>query len=222
MLRPVFVLLAGGFAAGCSGVDQDARFEQMAQNIADIPVTQGGSPAAESGLRPAFPQSNGSKKAPALTVQVMDPHDLWDARDGLRQAHPVPVPLQVPPVHVNAGQAAAVLSRTAEATGLRPAFAAHERTAPAVAMPRTVQAEVGPRATIQLGAYSSTEAARMAWANARSGKAGPALRGLSPEFVTIQRGGKTLVRLRVSAPATTAAALCQAAQVSDPWCLRGT
>lgn len=203
-LRPVFALLAGGMVASCGAVDGDmASFESMAQYVADIPVDGQPAPRSQSapttiaGLRPAFADS--PTRPAALKVEVLDPHALWDARDGLRRPF-------------------AAAEQVIEPAVLRPAIApepAHpEATAPAAA-------SRGPRTTIQLGAYSSGEAARAAWAETSAGRARAALNGLTPEFVTVQVKGKPLVRLRVSAPAATAAAICRAAEVSDPWCLRG-
>lgn len=207
-LRPVLTLLAGGLVASCGAADGDAnRFANLAQHVADIPVDGSTGPAAaqasrdsaaERGLRPAFAVDSASPGA--LRVEVMDPHALWDARDGLRR------PLAA---------AEPVLQQAVERT---------VETTPAAVEPEVrPMADVsrGPRATIQLGAYSSPEAARSAWAAASAGKARAALNGLTPDFVAVQVNGKPYVRLRVSAPAATAAAICRAADVADPWCLRG-
>ncbi|HAJ02022.1 MAG TPA: hypothetical protein DCL55_02070, partial [Brevundimonas sp.] len=71
-------------ASGCGWVEHDPhRFEQMAERVAAIPVSldrpgkgQLETPmkAADMGLREARPG--------AVRVEVMDPHDLWEARDG--------------------------------------------------------------------------------------------------------------------------------------------
>ena len=75
MLRPALVCLFALSGSGCSMVEGDPhRFEKLAQGIADIPVDgpRGKSrTAAEAGLRPA------------MRVEVLDPHALWDARDGI-------------------------------------------------------------------------------------------------------------------------------------------
>jgi len=199
-------------------VDGDPhRFESLAQSVADIPLE--GSPrqpraehavavrtSTESGLRPAMADS----KAP-LRVEIMDPHDLWDARDaGLRGAiqreTSQVVEAAAPAVARALVQQAAdrvVSHRTAEP--LRPAIR------PAAAAVRT---------TIQLGAYSSEAAARSAWTAVSTGAARQSLKGLSPTFEAIQVNGRSLTRLKVAAPATTAVAICRAAQVTDPWCAR--
>lgn len=207
-LRPVLVLLAGGLVASCGAADGDtARFETMARYVADIPVdgpadrTASSQPAplpsAERGLRPAI--SHDGARPAALTVEVMDPHALWDARDGLRR------PLAA---------AEPVLEHLVMRTD-SPTETVRPEIKPMAAASR------GPRATIQLGAYSSLEAAKAAWAETRGGRAQTALNGLTPEFVAVEVKGRPLVRLRVSAPAATAAVICHAAEVSDPWCLRG-
>lgn len=205
-LRPVFALVAASLITSCSGVEGEGRrFEDMARRVADIPVN--GTPSAarqpveiassaSRGLRPAFavdPSHPG-----ALTVEVMDPHDLWDARDGLRR----PLAAAAPALEGAVREAAAV---RADRPVDRPVRTPSKR----------------PQAVIQLGAYSSAEAAQAAWREASAGPARAALRGLRPEFETVQLKGKTFVRLRVPAPADRAAALCRAVEVSDPWCLRG-
>jgi len=128
------------------------RFENMARHVAAIPLdggpasgaaegrTTGAASAAELGLRPAISTGSGTtgrSATGALKVEVMDPHDLWDARDGLRGR------IQVEPAAAVAASAArpvraALTARTVDA---------------APDMARTV---------IQLGAYSSAEAARAA------------------------------------------------------------
>lgn len=197
VLASVFALALGA----CSGIENDPdRFESMARAVAaiDVPMTPVSrdapsvpvlATAAQSGLRPA------------LQVQVMDPHDLWDARDGtvegaVRQAV-VRTAVEAAPV---AAQAA--VRRASERAGLRPALAS--------AAGSTV---------IQLGAFSSEAAARAAWAEI--GKGG-ALSGLSPRFEAVEVNGKRLTRLKVGPiPAQAAAGLCRAARVADPWCRRG-
>jgi hypothetical protein len=36
----------------------------------------------------------------------------------------------------------------------------------------------------------------------------------------VEVGGRSLIRLKVPAPATGAAAVCAAARIDDPWCHR--
>ncbi|CAN5269235.1 hypothetical protein BH10PSE1_BH10PSE1_14910 [soil metagenome] len=208
--------------SSCGMVEGDPhRFEGLAQHVADIrldgstdapssdrPVRT----AAEAGLRPAIASSGDGR----LKVEVMDPHDLWDARDaGLRGT--------IEQVGSRAVQAAApavaeavvqrVSTRMAEAPPMRPVIAS------APSSPRTT---IQTRTTIQLGAYSSAEAARAAWADVSTGVARNALKGLSPVFEAVQVNGRPFTRLKVAAPATAATAICRAAEVSDPWCARRT
>ena len=81
LIRPVLACLAAATLSACGMVDADPhRFENMAEAVAAIPLdgqaeraearTSVVRTAAEAGLRPA------------LKVEVMDPHALWDARDG--------------------------------------------------------------------------------------------------------------------------------------------
>jgi hypothetical protein len=147
---------------------------------------------------------------PALKVEVLDPHALWDARDAdLRNAVETAAP------RLAAAAAPAVVEAASEQmfarveqvrAQLRPA------SQPAEALP--------PRALVQLGAYSSEGGARAAWARLQSGPAAWAVDGLSPVYETVEVGGRTLTRLKVRAPAAGAAAVCAAAGIDDPWCRR--
>ena len=163
--------------------------------------------SAESGMRPATTDS----KAP-LRVEIMDPHDLWDARDaGLRGA------IQRETSHVVEAAAPAVARAVVQQAADRVAFrATAEPLRPAI----RPTAAMTVRTTIQLGAYSSEAAARSAWTAVSTGAARQSLKGLSPMFEAVQVNGRALTRLKVAAPAATAAAICRAAQVSDPWCAR--
>lgn len=205
------------------------RFETLADKVADIRLdgsnvtTAANTPTHTVEQRPLAPADRATP-APAghdLRVEVMDPHDLWDARDGLRRT----IREETAAVAQSAGPmvARAVVqqvsdrmsgSRTAEAQGLRPAVV-REAEAPRVA-------QVTSRTTIQLGAYSSEAAARSAWTAVSNGKARQALVGLSPMFERVMVDGRSFTRLKVAAPANTATAICRAVAVSDPWCARRT
>lgn len=223
MLRPVLVCLAlsaaGLTTASCGMMDSPNRFQSMAEKVADIPLD--GRPAApgrqnargmgaeDLGLRPATSRQHPADDA--LRVEVMDPHDLWDARDGLRGAVRRETEAAAPVVARAVVQQAVARIET-EATQLRPAIAREPAKA----------ALVQARTTIQLGAYSSQEVARSAWARVSAGAAQAALTGLSPQYEAVEVNGRPLTRLKVSAPADTAVAICRAAQVTDPWCARRT
>ena len=196
VLRPVLLGAAGLLLNAC-GLDasETARFETLAQKVADIEVPLDPSRDAPAptqvaradGMRPALPASK-------LRVEVMDPHDLWDAREaGLRgaivQAAPRVVEAAAPAV------AEAVVRRAGDAVR---------------------------RTTIQLGAYSTPEGAQKAWADVKSGAGRRALNGLSPVFETVQVNGREFTRLKVGPiPVDAAATLCRAVEVTDPWCRRG-
>jgi len=219
MLRPVLVCLAGFVTASCGMVEGDPhRFESLARSVADIPLD--GAPArdrakplpvvhtaAETGLRPAMVDS----KAP-LRVQIMDPHDLWDARDGglrgaiERETSQMAEAAAPAVARAMVRQVSDRIAPRAEPEPMRPAI--HQTAAQA------------DRTIIQLGAYSSEAAARTAWARVSKGAASQALKDLSPMFEAVQVDGRALTRLKVAAPAATAAAICRAAQVNDPWCAR--
>lgn len=206
IIRPVLACLAAGALSACGMVEADPhRFENMANAVAAIPLdgpserseapTPAVRTAAEAGLRPA------------LQVQVMDPHALWDARDGgLRgmaeeQGQRFAAAAAPAVADAVARNVSTRIEEAAARTGLRPA-----RTPPPAA----------PRAAgklVQIGAYSSEAAARAAWARLD-------LDDLTPVYEAVEVGGRRLTRLKVNAPATGAAAVCAAAGVDDPWCHR--
>lgn len=200
--RPALASMIALALSACSGIENDPdRFESMARAVAaiDVPMTP---VSRDAPSVPALATAAQSGLRPALQVQVMDPHDLWDARDGgvenaVRQAV-VRTAVDAAPVVTQA-----VVRRASERAGLRPALASGASAS----------------AVIQLGAFSSEAAARAAWAEI--GKGG-ALSGLSPRFEAVEVNGKRLTRLKVGPiPADAAAGLCRAARVSDPWCRRG-
>lgn len=189
-------------ALGACGTSESEgrRFEGMANHVSAIEIPLDGKPARartaqEAGLRGA---------AAPLRVEVMTPYQLWDARDG--GLPPAPVEDEIAGRLVRAAAPAvahaAVESVKARATeALRPAF------------PQ-------PRTTIQLGAYSSAESARAAWGRLQRGEGGKMLANMTPVYETVQVGGRSLTRLKVPADRSTAAAICDAAKVNDPWCAR--
>ena len=197
--------LVSGLSA-CGGFESDPhRFENLANRIAAIPLDGPRTPKAvpsahDLGLRPAQPAS--------LRVEVMDPHDLWDARDGgldgfVDRAAPVVARAVVQQVSTR------VVASAAD-SGLRPAL----KPAPAARPVRT--------GLIQLGAYASEDSARLAWARLTARADAGALTGLAPVFEGVEIDGRRLVRLKVAAPVGTAAAVCAAARIDDPWCRRNT
>lgn len=212
-LRPAVLAAVGLVLNACGMVEADPnRFEKFGDQVAalDIPLNPDDAgraiaalpDAAAEGLRPAMhpsPRPTGPREA--LKVQVMDPHDLWDAReDGLRGAlaHAAPAVAQAAVAEVAPRVAQAAVQQVAA------------RTESAVR-----------RTTIQLGAYSSAEAAATAWSTARRSFTGAALKSLNPTFEAVTVNGRNLTRLKVGpVPVETAAALCRAAEVADPWCAR--
>lgn len=207
--RPVFVALTALSAltlSGCGGMEGDGRtFESMANAVAaiDVPMTSASQDAPSVAATAPLPSQQAGLR-PALQVQVMDPHDLWDARDGsvegaVRQAVVKTAAEAAPAVAQSVTRA--VVQQASERAGLRPA------------LPGSASSAV-----IQLGAFSSEAAARAAWSEI--GKGG-ALSGLSPRFEAVEVNGKRLTRLKVGPiPVEAAAGLCRAARVSDPWCRR--
>jgi hypothetical protein len=209
IIRPVVVLVSAVALNACGMIESDPnRFENLANSVAAIDVGGKGvaaSPrhtAAEAGLRPA------------LRVEVMDPHALWDARDGLEgaveRAAPQLVAAAAPAVADAVVQRVSTrIDAASSRAGLRPALSTARPAAPRV-----------NRGLVQLGAYSSEAAARSAWARLKSGEAAWALNGLSPVYEGVEVGGRRLTRLKVVAPSAGAAAVCAAAGIDDPWCNR--
>lgn len=201
-IRPVCMSLMAVIATGCSLVENDPhRFQTMAEQVALIPV-DGGNFAQR---RVLSAQDEGLR--PALTVEVLDPHAFWDARDGgLRSA--------IETATVVGGQAPVIVETV---SNVLPAITP-ERLRPTQSVIPVAQDET---TIIQIGAYSSQALAAAAWTRLSEGSARAALAGFEPVFEPVVVGGKSLVRLKVGpAPAEAAAEICRAAQVSDSWCLR--
>jgi hypothetical protein len=225
--RPVLIVPAliaavvGAVAlSGCGAANGDPhRFGPMADQVAavDVPLTPGGDPPAHrarsaeaAGLRPV--------RFSAMKVAVMDPHAMWDARDdqaGVRR------------VAEDAGLRDAVIRmvqpavQTASAVPVREAGAATPAPERASMMHDAGLRHPTPTGrTIQLGAYSSPDAARQAWTRL---KASADLAALAPVFEPVEVQGRTLTRLKVGpVPTEAAAAVCRAAAVADAWCARNS
>jgi hypothetical protein len=215
VIRPVLAAALGLVASACGMVESDPqRFEALAESVAAIPVSldrpgQIDTPPAKTaqalGLRPAT-------GAP-LKVEVYDPHQLWDVREAMERGAEAAAPqIAAAAAPVVADAVVREVSNriapkdSAQAAGLRPAVA-----------PRQAR-----RPLVQLGAFSSEEAARSAWNRLKSGEAAWALSGLTPVFEAVEVNGRRLVRLKVATPAAGAAAVCAAARIDDPWCHRAT
>ena len=237
MLRPVLVCLAlsgiGLTTASCGMVEGDPhRFETLADKVAAVsldgsdaatsaPQALSTASASQQHLRPAT-RSLSDAPSPSLRVEVMDPHDLWDARDGLRRT--------IREESAAVAQAAAPMMARAvvqqvsgrfSGTGT-PAETARPVVIREVDALRPAHKSTPPSTTIQLGAYSSEESARSAWTTVSTGNARHALQGLSPVFERVTVNGRPFTRLKVAAPAAKATAICRAVAVSDPWCARRT
>jgi len=196
--RPrVLVALAVGLAlAGCGVNERDPqRFETLAESVAAIPVSAEarGEATAAPTQTPAAPRRTGDKSP--LKVELMTPHDLWDARDG--------------------GKGRVRMGAVALPSGFRdPEAPPPARTASVPASPAAVTRSV------QLGAFSSEEGARAAWARLSRGADAAVLAGLQPVYEGVEVGGRRLIRLKVAAAPDRAQALCRAVASADPWCAR--
>lgn len=193
VIRPVMAAVAALCLAGC-GADPH-RFETLAESVAAIPLDGG---------------SATSPRAPSVErvrVEVMEPHDLWDARErGLRGVIGDAAPKMIEAAAPAVAQAVVeqAIQRAPRVTGLRPA------------LPAPVKARAEAH-LVQLGAFGSEDGARAAWSRLSSKTA---LASLQPVYERIDRDGRPLVRLKVAAPAAQAAAVCAAAGIDDPWCRR--
>ncbi len=209
LIRPVLAIFVTAGLSACGMIDSDPhRFENLAERVAAVPVGDS-SPV----LTPALATTADNGLRPALKVEVMDPHALWDARDGI--ARP-------------AGEAAArvITSRDiAASVAPEPARTGPRQLARTEAPRLDLRPALPPvareaRGQVQLGAYSSEAGARAAWARLNAGSAAWALEGLSPVYEPVEVNGRQLVRLKVRAPASGASAVCAAAGIDDPWCHR--
>lgn len=206
ILRPVLACVAAATLSACGMVDSDPhRFESMAEAVAAVPIER--DPMATPVEASARGTAAEDDMRPALQVQVMDPHALWDARDGgLRAMAGDQAPRLVAAAAPAAAEAvvqnvSARLDAAAAKTGLRPA------------QPPRPKASSSANAVVQIGAYSSEAAARAAWARLD-------LKDLTPVYEAVEVDGRRLTRLKVRAPASGAAAVCAAAGIDDPWCHR--
>ncbi|MGZ9100946.1 MAG: SPOR domain-containing protein [Brevundimonas sp.] len=216
LIRPVLVLLAASGLTACGVVESDPhRFETFAETVAAIPLD--GDPR----VRPASTSHRTATEVglrPAIRVEVLDPHALWDARDAevnrmVERAAPRLVAAAAPAMaDAVVQQVSTRIGSAASRVGLRPAIQA----GPAV----VTAAPAAGRSLVQLGAYSSEASARAAWTRLKSGQAAWALDGLSPVYEAVEVGGRQLTRLKVRAPAAGAGAVCAAAGIDDPWCRR--
>lgn len=213
LIRPVLVLFAASGLTACGMVESDPhRFETLAESVAAIPLD--GGPRVEA--TPAVHRSAGDAGLrPAIRVEVLDPHALWDARDAdmggmVERAAPKLVAAAAPAVaDAVVQQVSTRIDSAASRAGLRPAM----QTRPSAG-------SAASRGLVQLGAYSSEASARAAWTRLKSGQAAWALDGLSPVYEAVDVGGRSLTRLKVRTPAAGAAAVCAAAGIDDPWCRR--
>ncbi len=191
-------------------------FQRWAQAVSEIPTTdaeavardqqraqqtlaRAPTPAAPTRTPTVVLRSEASGLRPAMSIAVVDPLELPNARDmGLRAAMTV---------------ADAVM-------GDRPA-----RMQPAsmtVTRPAARAAEAGSWFA-QLAAFRSRAEAEATWRGLKASNAA-LFADISPRFQTVDLGAKgTWVRLQTSALPTQAAAakVCRAAGVTDRWCAKG-
>ena len=182
--------------SGCGMAEADPhRFEGVADRIAAIPL----SAKPESAGEPAGPRNAEEAGLRPLRVELLTPHQLWDARDGLTTKAAAVLPAMPPVFHDPEAPAEVQAAQLAAAKPSRPVTVA----APSSAV------------LIQLGAYASQASAQAAWERLGQGN-----NGLNPVFEPVEVKGRRLIRLKVRAGSAQAKALCERAAASDPWCVR--
>lgn len=189
--------------AGCGVVEADPhRFERWGEAVAAIPV------AAEESARRETPR-------PAVRVEVLDVDSFWAARDGELSAGLRDAARNAAPVLA----AAAVERVVATSTPASAPAAAAVRSAPTPApTPTPMVARADDTALVQLGAFSSEQAALEAWRRIRT-RGGAPLARLQPVLEPVERDGRALVRLKAGPVDPSAAeSVCRAAGVADRWC----
>lgn len=183
--------------SGCGMAEADPhRFEGVAKNIAAIPL----SAKPEARREPAGPRNAEEAGLRPLKVELLTPHQLWDARDGLTAKAAAVLPAVPAVFHDPEAPADVQAAQRAEAQPSRPA---------------AVAVAAAPAVLIQLGAYASQASAQAAWERLGQGS-----QGLNPVFERVEVNGRRLVRLKVRAGSAQAKALCERAAASDPWCVR--
>lgn len=183
--------------AGCGMAEADPhRFEGVADRIAAIPLSAEAEPARLA-VEPRKAETAGSRP---LKVELLTPHQLWDARDGLTSKAAAVLPV-MPSVFIDPEAPPEVQAAQQQQTA-KP--------------PRSVTVAAPSSAVlIQLGAYASQASAQTAWERLGQGSS-----GLNPVFEPVEVNGRRLVRLKVRAGSAQAKALCERVAASDPWCVR--
>lgn len=216
-------VVAGGLSvAGCMAPPRNdgQMFQRWAQAVAEIPTTDEeavardqardqarGAGRAQTTLARAEPAAepvaitltaDQAGLRPAMTINVVDPLELPDARDiGLRAV-------------------SGVMDRAMG--GERPA------TLQRVSMTSEAPAASGQTWVAQLAAFRSRADAEAAWRQLKTANAA-VLGRVSPRYQSVDLGAKgTWVRLRTSPlpSQAAAAAVCRAAGVTDRWCAKAS
>lgn len=202
ILRFVPVGALAALLAGCGVTERDPhRFQSAADQIAAIPLSNR---EAEPQRQPAGPRASEERGQRPLKVELLTPHQLWDARDGLTTRAAAMLPAMPPVFHDP--------EAPAEEQAIAPSAAKPSR----VSQPAEPAPASSSSALIQLGAYASQASAQAAWDRLGQG----ATTGLAPVFEPAEVNGRRLVRLKVRAGSAQASALCARAAASDPWCVR--
>lgn len=194
ILRFGSVSALAALLSGCGMAEADPhRFEGVADRIAAIPLSAKPEPERLA-VEPGKAEAAGSRP---LKVELLTPHQLWDARDGLTTGAAAVLPAMPAVFHDPEAPPEVQAAQQAVVRPTRPVAVAASSSA----------------VLIQLGAYASQASAQAAWDRLGQG-------GLNPVFEPVEVNGRRLVRLKVRAGSTQAKVLCERAAASDPWCVR--
>lgn len=202
-LRSVLLLASASLllssVAGCKGQtpDDQSPYARWAEQVSSIPLL----PEADAPSLPSAPKTTKDDAPAPLKVELLTPHQLWDARNG---------PLNVPTIEVNDAVTTALKAAASQPPTASPAAPVTPASAPATS-PSTTR-------LVQLGAFSSQQSAQTAWQ--RIANLNPSFKALQPQYEQAVVGEKNLVRLRVYTSPQQALILCEAAGLTDPWCTR--
>lgn len=197
---PALASLTVACDTGTSG--DESRYQKWAQSVSTIPLDPA---SGQTDGTPSQIDLQPAEKAPAdnrLRVELLTPHQLWDARNG---------PLKMPTMEV--------------LENISPTELVHATVVPApsrapsgTATPQVLPASRQPTKVIQLGAFSSEPRAREAWQRLQTAMGSAGISNLEPRFETVEVSGRQLVRLRIATTDAEALTLCQALTSNDPWC----
>lgn len=221
VFRLAALLASGSVLAGCIEAPRnDGRmFQRWAEAVAEIPTTDEEAAARDAERARATLARAGRPVPDNLTAQVVA---VAAEQAGLRPAMSVDVvdPLELPNARDLGLRGMMTVADAVVAE--RPAQLV--RTGASVPVQQRLGHPAPPGGyAARLAAFRTRQEAEAAWNRLKSANAG-LLAGVAPRFETVDLGARgKWVRLMTSALPTQAAAarVCRAAGVADPWCANG-